>query len=228
MVKLQEGNNMNSQPGVTFREKKLLLGLSLSGVFFLLFPLARPFFDETTLAGAMQFASGRWVLAHSLGIFGLILMPVGFLGLYFFFKETDAEKPAFYALMTNLVGAGLTLPFFGAEAFSLQVIGHAAVTMNDSGLVPLVNQVRFGPGLYFIGIGLILMSISTIIIARASWISGRMPKWTGIPLAVGFVLFMPLLQGDPAFQWIRIADGFLILVGCYLLARKAGKPGKAN
>jgi hypothetical protein len=219
---------MSSQSGFTLREKILLHGLTLSGVFFVLFPMARPFFDETTLAGAMQFASGRWVLAHSLGMFGLILMPVGFFGSYLFFRETRAEKAAFNAFITNLIGAGLTLPFFGAEAFSLQVIGHAAVDMNNPALIPLVNQVRFGPGLFFIGIGLILMSISTIIIARAAWISGRMPKWAGIPLAVGFVLFMPLLQGDPAFQWMRIADGLLILAGCFILVRKTRSLAEAN
>lgn len=216
---------MNSRSRVTYREKILLDGLSLSGVFFLLFPIARPFFDETTLAGAMRFATDRWVIAHSLGIFGLILMPVGFFGLYLFFRETTAERAAFYAFVTNLIGAGLTLPFFGAEAFSLQVIGHAAISMNNSALLPLVNQVRFGPGIYFIGIGLILMSISTIVIGRASWISGRMPEWSGITLAVGFVLFMPLLQGDPSFRWVRIADGFLIMVGCYVLARNSRRPG---
>jgi hypothetical protein len=219
---------MNGRSGVSLREKMLLQGLTLSGVFFVLFPMARPFFDETTLAGAMQFASGRWVLAHSLGILGLILMPVGFFGLYLLFRGTNAEKSVFNAFITNLVGAGLTLPFFGAEAFSLQVIGRAAVAMNDPALIPLVNQVRFGPGLYFIGTGLILMSVSTIMIARASWISGRMAKWTGIPLAAGFVLFMPLLQGDPAFQWMRIADGVLILVGCYVLARKTRRLGEAG
>jgi hypothetical protein len=211
-----------------FREKLLLRGLSLSGLFFLLFPIARPFFDESTLSGAMQFASGRWVLAHSIGIFGLILMPLGFFGLYLYLRETKAERAAFSAFITNSLGAGLTLPFFGAEAFSLQIIGHAAVTMNNPSLIPLVNQVRFGPGLFFIVTGLVLMSISTIIIARASWISGNMPKWAGIPLATGFVLFLPLLQGNPSFQWMRIGDGLLIAIGCFILTYKSKRPDETN
>ena len=212
---------MSLQSRFKFREKILLHGLSLSGIFFLLFPIARPFFDETTLSGAMQFESSRWVLAHSIGILGLTLMPLGFFGLYLFFKETKAEKAAFNAFIVNFIGACLTLPFFGAEAFSLQVIGRAAVTMNNPSLIPLVNQVRFGPGIFFIVIGLIMMSISTIIIARASWISGKMAKWVGIPLVVGFVFFLPLLQGNPSFQWMRIVDGLLITVGCFILAYKS-------
>ena len=219
---------MNLQSRFRFREKMLLHCLSLSGILFLIFPIARPFFDETTLSGAAQFASGRWVFAHSTGIIGLVLMPLGFLGLYFSLRETKAEKAAFNAFIINLIGAGLTLPFFGAEAFSLQIIGRAAVTMNNPDLIPLVNEVRFGPGIFFIVMGLIMMSISVIIIARASWISGKMPRWTGIPLAVGFVLFLPLLQGNPSFQWMRIVDGLLITTGCFILASKSKSQGETK
>jgi len=219
---------MNLQSRFRYREKILLYGLVLSGIFFLLFPIARPFFDETTLSGAQQFASGRWVVAHSLGILGLILMPLGFFGLYLLFRESLAEKAALNAFLLNLTGACLTLPFFGAEAFSLQVIGRAAFTMHNPALIPLVNQVRLGPGIFFILTGLIMMSISTILIARAAWISGNVSKWRGIPLAAGFILFLPLLQGNPSFQWMRIVDGLLIAAGCFILAHKSKKTQESN
>ncbi len=208
------------------RERILLHCLLLSGIFFLLFPVVRPFFDETTLSGAQQFASERWLVAHSLGIFGFIFLQLGFFGLYLLFRGTRSEKYAFASIVIIIVGAGLTLPFFGAETFSLQVVGRAAVTINDASLIPLINQIRFGPGLLFIFSGLILVIISTIIIAVAAWVSGIMPKWAGIPLAVGFLFFLPLLQGDPSFQWMRIADGFLIMLGCFLLAYLPTKNGK--
>ena len=110
------------------------------------------------------------------------------------------------------------MPFFGAEAFSLQVIGRGAVDQNSTALLPLVNQVRFGPGIVFIGIGLVLIAIATIVLASAVWRSRVLPRWSGVPLAVGFFVYIPLLQGAPAFQLIRIADGFLIAVGSIWIA----------
>jgi len=206
---------------------KFMMALfSLSGIFFLLFPIARPFFDETTIAGVAQFASARWVLAHALGMFGLILMPLGFFGAFLFLEETRGEKLGLWALVFNFIGAGLTLPFFGAEAFGLQIIGKAAVSMNDSNLIPLINQVRFGPGLLFIGIGLLTMSIAAIMLAVALRRSNKVSWWTGLPLAISFALFLPLLQGNPAYQWIRIFDGAIIAIGCLIIAEKVAIANK--
>jgi len=201
-----------------FRIRLAAFSLALSGIFFVLFPVVRPFFDESSLRGAAEFASTSWVIAHALGMGGFILLTLGFLGVHTHLQETRGENRAFLALVLSWIGAGLTLPFFGAEAFGLQVIGQAAVNMNNPALIPLINSVRFGPGIIFLITGLMLVGFSTIVLASAVWKSGILPKWSGIPLAVGFALFIPLLQGNPLFQPIRIADGSLIAIGCILLA----------
>lgn len=192
--------------------------LLLSGVFFVLFPVVRPFFDESSLQGAKEFASAQWVVAHGFGMGGFILLTLGFLGIYVHLEETEVEAWMFRAFVLTLVGVGLTLPFFGAEAFSLQVIGQAAVSQNNPALIPLVNQVRFGPAIAFIGTGLILVAAATILAAFAIWKSGVLPKWSGVPLAIGFAVYIPQLQGDPIFQPIRIAVGLVIALGCGWIA----------
>ena len=192
--------------------------LALSGVFFVLFPVARPFFNEMSMQGAAEFASIRWPIAHSFGIVGFILMALGFLGVYLRLSGTALERRSFKAMILFWVGAGLTLPFFGAEAFSLQVIGKAAVDQNSTALLPLVNQVRFGPGRVVIGIGLGLIAMATVVLASAVWRSAILPKWSGVPLAAGFLVYIPLLQGLPVFQPIRIADGLLIAAGSIWIA----------
>jgi hypothetical protein len=192
--------------------------LVIAGVFFILFPVVRPFFDETSIQGAREFASNQWVIAHSLGIGGFILLSLGFLGLYLHLRDTRVEGWALRGFVLCLVGTGLTLPFFGAEAFGLQVIGSAAVNQNNTDLIPLVNQLRFGPGIALIISGLICVAAATIVMAAIVWRSQALPKWSGIPLAAGFAVYIPQLQGDPTFQVVRIGVGILILFGCCWLA----------
>lgn len=192
--------------------------LVLSGVFFVLFPVIRPFFDESSLQGAKEFASAQWVLAHAFGMGGFILLTVGILGVYLLLENTEVERWVLRALVLSIIGVGLTLPFFGAEAFSLQIIGQAAVNQNNPALIPLVNQVRFGPAIAFIGTGLILVAAATILLAFAIWKSGVLPKWSGVPSAIGFAVYIPQLQGDPIFQPIRVVIGLVIALGCTWIA----------
>ena len=145
-------------------------------------------------------------------------MSLGFLGLYLHLRGTRIELWALRGFVLCLVGTGLTLPFFGAEAFGLQVIGSAAVNQNNAALIPLVNQVRFGPGIAFIVGGLLCVAAAAIVLAAVVWNSQALPKWSGIPLAAGFAVYIPQLQGDPSFQIIRIGVGFLILIRCCWLA----------
>src|SRR5262245_12927785 len=95
--------------------------LIIAGVFFVLFPVIRPFFDEASMQGSREFASNKWAIAHSFGIGGFILLSLGFLGLYLYLRDSRVEQCALRGFVVCMVGAGLTLPFFGAEAFGLQV-----------------------------------------------------------------------------------------------------------
>src|SRR6267143_6980701 len=89
---------------------------------------------------------------------------------------------------------------------------------NNAALVSLINQVRFGPGIIFVLTGLVLVAAATILAAFAIWKSGIMPKWSGVPLAIAFAVYIPQLQGDPFFQPIRVAIGLLIALGCTWMA----------
>jgi hypothetical protein len=204
--------------------------LVLSGIFFTLFPVIRPFFDESSSDAAAGFASAGWILGHACGMAGFILLGLGFLGTYLHLQQTSAERRGFLALVLCWIGAGLTLPFFGAESFGLQVIGQAAQAQGQtqSGLeiLRMANQVRFGPGLGFIGAGLLLVAAAAILLATAVWKSGLRPRWGGIPLAVGLVVYMPQLQGAPVFQPIRILVALIILAGCVLTSLAILREGK--
>jgi len=218
---------MAEKPVQTARGRLSAILLILAGVFFILFPVIRPFFDETAASAAGGFASARWVLAHVCGMAGFILLALGFLGAYLRLQQTGVERRSFLALLLCWIGVGLTLPFFGAEAFGLQVIGKAALGQSGTEFLQQVSQVRGGPGLWLIGAGLLLAAAAAIILATAIWKAGLKPRWGGLPLALGFVVYIPQLQGAPVFQPIRIVVALIITAGCVLVALGILSQGRA-
>lgn len=192
------------------------LSLAIAGICFVLYPAIRPFSDESTLRGAEAFAASSWLLAHSLAMIGFILLILGLLGLYSQLREMAAGSLGTTALVVTWIGVGLTLPYYGAETFALHAVGQEAVRQSNVDLlVTLTNSIRFGEGIWFFGFGLLALAVDTILFAIAIWRSGILAKWSGIPLAVGFALFIPQFFAP---QPVRIGHGLLVMVGCWLMA----------
>jgi len=188
---------------------------AIAGVLFVLYPALRPFSDETSLAGAAAFASSAWLLAHMLAMVGFVLTTLGLLGLYLSVQDTPAERLSFWALIVFWIGAGLMLPFYGGEAFGLHAIGERALANQSQALVSMAEVVRSGAGLMMFLVGLLLLAAGAILSAAAVWKSGRLPRWSGVPFALGFALYIPQFFGS---QPLRVAHGVLVAVGCVWLA----------
>lgn len=191
------------------------VALAVSGILFVLYPTLRPFSDEESLQGAEAFASSAWVVAHVLAMFGFILLALALYSLHIALQETTVERRTFRALLMSWIGIGLTLPFYGAEAFGLHAIGQEAVRQHSTDLLNLAADVRSGLGITLFGVGLIVLALGTILAAAAIWKSRIMPKWSGVPLALGFALYIPQFYGT---QPIRVAHGLLVAVGCLWIA----------
>jgi hypothetical protein len=198
-----------------YRVRLGALSLAVSGILFVLYPLLRPFSDEASLQGAEAFASSAWIVAHLLAIVAFILLALGLLGLHIALQHTAVERLAFLALVLSWIGVGLTLPFYGAEVFGLHAISQEAVSQHSAALLALADAVRFGPGFIVIIVGLLLLAVGSILIAIAVWQSGTLSRWSGIPLALGFVLYLPQFLGT---QPIRVAHGLLVALGCIWIA----------
>ncbi len=196
---------------------------ALSGLFFVLYPALRPFSSEVGLDGAHAFASSRWVLAHSLGILGFILLGLGVLGVYLRLSDTELAGRMVAALALVWVGVGLTIPYYGAEVFGLHAVGQRTISRHAPGMLkPLTHGIRWEAGIYFILLGLVLLAIGSIFVGRAVWRSGRFNRWSGVPLAVGLVLYVPQFTGPQA---VRVAHGLLMLAGCAWLGWELAKAG---
>lgn len=218
---ISKKSGLMARPANATRVRLAALSLAIAGILFVLYPAIRPFSDETSLQGAQAFASPQWILAHVLAIFGFMLMALGLLGLYISVRGRTVDRLSLWGLVFSWIGVSLTLPFYGAEVFSLHAIGQEALRQQDATVLSLANQIRFGPGFIMIIAGLLLLAVGAILVAVAIWKSSDLPKWSGIPFALGFALYIPQYV---ASQPIRVAHGVLLAAGCVWIAAGMWQP----
>lgn len=213
-----------------------------AGVAFLLFPVLRPWPDETVASAdlATAFASDRWVVSHLLGILGLGLMAPALLGLRTLLAGAGSAgagragdpgvRSATWALVTAWAGAGFAALYFGAEIFGIRTLAEAALRDGDLGLLADVEVLRMQPwAVTLFGAGLLLLAGAGVLLAVALWRSGAQalgaqdagthPRWIGLPLALGLVLVLPQFFGGPE---LRVTHGVLVAAGCVLVAVAVG------
>ncbi|MEV4760446.1 hypothetical protein AB0J86_35820 [Micromonospora sp. NPDC049559] len=193
------------------------LALAAAAVLFLLYPAVRPWTDETTTAGATAaMSSGAWVASHLFAMIGFVLLPLGLLALRAAVGQTRAEPLALAATVTAWLGAGLTLPYYGAEDFGLHAVASRTAGGAPLDLLDLVDAIRFGAvQVTTFGIGLVALGIAAVLAAVAIWRSGILPRHSGIAFALGFALFLPQFYLPPA---ARITHGVLVGIGCAWVA----------
>jgi hypothetical protein len=193
------------------------LALATAGLLFVLYPTVRPWHDESTVAGATtSMSSSAWVAAHLFAMLGLVLIPLGLLGLQRRLDGTPGADPARAATATAWVGAGLTLPYYGAEDFGLHAIARRVASGRGTDLLGLIHDIRFNPVMMTMAVtGLLLLGLTGILSAAAVWRSGTLPRWSGMLFAVGLLLFVPQFFLP---EWARIAHGALVGIGSVWLA----------
>lgn len=193
------------------------LALATAGVLFVLYPAIRPWTDESTEEGAQTaMASGAWVASHLFAMIGFILVPLGLLAIWAVLGRTRAERLSFAAAVAAWIGAGLTLPYYGAEDFGLHGIATQTAEGQAIDLLRTAEAVRFySVAATTFAIGLLLLGVGAVLAAAAIWRSAVLPRYSGLPFALGFALFIPQFYTPAAG---RIAHGVLVAVGCIWLA----------
>jgi hypothetical protein len=191
--------------------------LAAAGVLLFLYPAVRPWTDESTVDGATEaMSSPAWVAAHLFAMIGFILIPLGLLALHGVVGGMRVERLAFAGLVTFWIGAGLTLPYYGAEDFALNAIARRAEEGQSLDLLDLVDAIRSSPvAATTFAVGLLLMGVGAVLVAVTIWRSGVLPRYSGVPFALGFALFIPQFYAPAA---VRIAHGVLVAAGSIWLA----------
>ncbi|MGN9844135.1 hypothetical protein ACTMTI_39015 [Nonomuraea sp. H19] len=178
-----------------------------SGILFLVYPAVRPSGDD---AAAM--ASTAWVAGHAAAMLGFVLLGLAVLGLH----QVLGDRLSLRAAVVTWIGAGLTLPYYGAEDFGLNVIARRSLRDQAPALMELAQEFRYGLlAVTMFAAGLLLLAAGTIMAAISVWRSGVLPRWSGTALALGFMLFIPQFFGPYP---LRIAHGALIMIGGLWLA----------
>ncbi|MFI7153188.1 hypothetical protein ACIBO2_50450 [Nonomuraea sp. NPDC050022] len=181
--------------------------IAAGGVLFFIYPAVRPSGDD---AAAM--ASNAWVYGHLAAMIGFILAGLAVLGLH----QVLGDRLSLRAAAVTWIGAGLTLPYYGAEDFGLNVIARRSLRDQAPALMELAAEFRFGPvAVTMFAAGLALLGVGAVMAAVAVWRSGTLARWSGVPFAVGFALFIPQFFGPYS---LRIAHGALLAVGGLWLA----------
>ena len=193
------------------------VALALSGLLFFLYPAVRPWHDESTVAGAVaSMGAGAWVAAHMFAILALILMPLGMLALFGISAGSRGAGLTLAAIVIIWVGAGLALPYYGAEDFALHAIAGQVKSGTPLDLLGLVNSVRFGAvAITTFAAGLLLLAVGGILVAFSIWRTAILPRLSGVPLAIALVLLIPQFYLS---AWARIAHGTLVALALILLA----------
>ncbi|MEW1847564.1 hypothetical protein AB0392_57225 [Nonomuraea angiospora] len=183
------------------------LAFAAAGILFLVYPAIRPSGDDAT-----AMASTAWVAGHAAAMLGFVLLGLAVLGLH----QVLGDRLSLRAAAVTWVGAGLTLPYYGAEDFGLNVIARRSLHDQAPALMELAEEFRYGPvAITMFAVGLLVLAVGAVTAAIAVWRSGTLPKWSGTALAMGFVLFIPQFFGPYP---LRIAHGALIMIGGLWLA----------
>ena len=208
-----------------FRIRLGAAALGLSGVLFVLYPAVRPWHDESTVAGATaSMGSQAWVLSHFFAMVGFILASLGVLALRSLVQSTRAEPVAAAAVVATWIGAGLTLPYYGAEDFGL----HAAATWGVPDLPSYAEAVRYNPlAITIFGVGLILLGAGGILAAIAVWRCGAdgLARIGSVAYAAGMAGFLPQFFAPAG---VRIAHGIVLGAGAVVLAGAMLKTPRAE
>ena len=199
------------------------LTLGLSSLALAVFPLVRPFFPfdprtptETLAGAAAAVTSARWLVAHYLALIGFVLLLCVLPALGARLAAAGVESRARRATWLCGVGIALILPTLGVELYALPAIGRLYLDGVGS-VAGLVGLIYRGAAVLVMLVGLLLLAIGAIGLARAIGRSRALPRWAAVTYAVGLAFWCPLLPPP-----VRIADGLLIGVGGLGLAWALG------
>jgi hypothetical protein len=131
-----------------------------------------------------------FLLSHLVAsILGAAIGLLGLIALFILLVGGRSPRLALAALVTSVLGTVLTASVFGVAAFAQPAIGRAYLG-GDADQAVAINADVYGPPLFATALpGLLLFAAGTALFGAAVARSGWLPRWAGVGLALGGVLF---------------------------------------
>lgn len=195
---------------------RLAWPLAAAGIALAAYPMLRPAMPEEGMAGAMGFASQAWLISHCLAMIGFVLLAFGLRALAGAPPPDWAGQPVRRAETRAWLAVALLLPYYGAEAYGLNVAGRFAVQSGSLQAVDAVLGFRLAPvEAVTFAAGLLMLALVGARLVIGWWRAGGTAR-LGAVLAGGALLtYLPQFFTPMP---VRIAHGVALGAGLVLIA----------
>jgi len=183
--------------------------------------LRGPLIIDTSNADAFSesVASPGNLIAETFLPLSLVIQLFGFLAIYAYLNKPETAKSSFWGMVFSILGNGLFIPFAGAFAFAIPIVGQLYLEGNTE--VIAVAEQTLGPGIafaYLIASAFALMAGA--ILFAVSMRKNGLPLWL---LIIYIIQAFGLSFGASIAYPIEVMGGLLLLVFSIVFGMKMWK-----
>jgi hypothetical protein len=144
------------------------VALMLSSVMMLLAFYLQPALEVRDLSLFREFTSSEYLASQALLVVALALYSTSAISVYKLLSYTRDHRPAFWAMVLSVIGAGLSMPALGIKLFVHPLIGKLYLAGNAE-LLALYSLLNEQPLKAILNIGNYLIIAGIVIFARVVW-----------------------------------------------------------
>jgi hypothetical protein len=201
-----------------------LIALALSGLLFVLGIVLRGGIDMADPESFIRAASSAaYVPAWTIILVGVVLNLYGTFALYRYLTYQGENMIAFLGFVLRIAGIALVIGLFTFFAVSVPAIAELYQQGNQEVIAVVEANFTSGLGLVLLAVGGSASIFGLILFAIAIWRHGRLPKWTGVALA----LSLPMLAFPVTFA-TELLGAVLLLISAGVMAWKVWQESMAG
>ena len=194
------------------------LALVISSVLFFVGELLQPAMDSTGKLSdfAQAISSSQFVIAQILFLLAFALYSCSAISIYKLLSYTRDHRPAFWAMVLNVIGVGLAMPTLGINAVVLPLIGDLYLG-GRTDVMSLYFAMQQDPSRFLLGLGSYLLVAGIAIFACVIWRNKALSLASSLVYLSGWVTFA--LMDNQHLKPTLLLIGMLILTGGIGLGR---------